>query len=50
MPFNNYDSHNIAITIGYVRYVKEMSLEKLVNLADEKMYSGKNSGKNKTVI
>ena len=41
--------HHITITIGYVNYSKDMSLEKWVKLADEKMYSGKNTGKNKTV-
>lgn len=42
--------HQITITIGATSYKKEISLEKWIELADEKMYSGKNSGKNKTVI
>ena len=42
--------HQITITIGTTSYKKEISLEKWIELADEKMYSGKNSGKNKTVI
>ena len=37
------------ITVGYAEYEKDMSLEQWVDLADEKMYSGKNTGKNKTV-
>ena len=41
--------HNITITIGAANFVKDMTLEKWVNIADEKMYSGKKSGKNKTV-
>ena len=40
---------HITITIGYANYTREMPLEKWVELADEKMYSGKNTGKNKTV-
>ena len=42
--------HKITITIGAISYRKEYSIEKWIELADEKMYSGKNSGKNKTVI
>ena len=41
---------NITITIGAVNHLKDISLEEWVELADEKMYTGKNSGKNKTVI
>lgn len=40
---------HITITIGYANYTKDIPLEKWVKLADEKMYSGKNTGKNKTV-
>ena len=40
---------HITITIGFTNYSKDMPLEKWVELADEKMYSGKNTGKNKTV-
>ena len=42
--------HKITITIGAHAYLKDISLEKWVNLADEKMYAGKNSGKNKVVL
>ena len=42
--------HKITITIGAHAYLKDMSLEKWVNVADEKMYAGKNSGKNKAVL
>ena len=42
--------HQVTITIGATSYKKEISIEKWIELADEKMYSGKNSGKNKTVI
>ena len=40
----------VTITAGAVKYSEGISLEEWVELADEKMYSGKNSGKNKTVI
>lgn len=40
----------LTITIGAVKYKKDMTLEKWIELADEKMYSGKKTGKNKTVI
>ena len=38
-----------TVTIGAMKYSNGISLEKWVNQADEKMYSGKNSGKNKVV-
>lgn len=41
---------HVTITIGASSYIKDLSLEKWVELADKKMYFGKNSGKNKTVI
>ena len=41
---------NITITIGAVSYDGDLTLEKWVELADKKMYAGKNSGKNQTVI
>ena len=44
------NKHHITITIGMSNYSKEYNLEKWVNDADEKMYSGKKSGKNKVVI
>ena len=40
---------NLTITIGVAQFSKDVTLEKWVNLADEKMYSGKESGKNKIV-
>lgn len=42
--------HKITITIGAAAYRKDTMLEKWVGAADERMYFGKNSGKNKTVI
>ena len=42
-------TYKITITIGVADYAGENTLEKWVNRADEKMYSGKHSGKNKTV-
>ena len=42
--------HKVTITIGVAKFSKELSAEKWIALADEKMYQGKNSGKNKTVI
>ena len=44
------NQHRITITTGASNYQKDMTLEEWVNLADNKMYFGKNSGKNKTVI
>ncbi len=41
---------NLTITIGMVKYHNNISLEKWVGLSDAKMYSGKETGKNKTVI
>ena len=43
------NSYHITITIGASEYNQEMALEKWVDLADAKMYLGKNSGKNKTI-
>ena len=40
---------NLTITIGISQYKDDISLEKWVELADEKMYFGKNNGKNKIV-
>ena len=40
---------HVTITIGVADYSKDMSLEKWVERADERMYSGKRSGKNRTV-
>ena len=41
---------NLTITIGAIRCANDVTLEQLVELADNKMYKGKASGKNKTVI
>jgi len=41
---------NLTITIGVAKYAEDISLERWVELADAKMYLGKNSGKNKTVF
>lgn len=41
---------HITITIGGATYSHDLTLEKWVEFADVKMYAGKNSGKNKTVI
>lgn len=46
----NKQKIKITITIGAVNSSKDMTLEKWIELADKKMYSGKNSGKNQTVI
>ena len=42
--------HKITITVGVVPYIRDISIEKWIDLADEKMYTGKNSGKNKIVV
>ncbi len=41
---------NLTITIGAAKYQKDITLENWIEIADQKMYSGKNTGKNKTVI
>ena len=41
---------NITITIGVAIFAKDMNLAHWVELADRKMYTGKKSGKNKTVL
>ena len=41
---------NITITIGVAKYHGDIPLQKWIDTADEKMYTGKKSGKNKTVI
>lgn len=41
---------NVTITIGAASYSNDISLERWIELADEKMYQGKKSGKNRTII
>lgn len=41
---------NITITIGAIEYEEDFTIEEWVEQADKKMYIGKNSGKNKTII
>jgi diguanylate cyclase (GGDEF)-like protein len=43
-------THKVTITIGVSQYKKDISIEKWIKNSDAKMYIGKNSGKNKTVI
>jgi diguanylate cyclase (GGDEF)-like protein len=40
---------HVTVTIGVAYYSKDMSLEKWVECADEKMYFGKRNGKNKVI-
>ena len=40
----------ITITIGVGIYEENMSIEAWIDNADSKLYQGKNSGKNKTVM
>ena len=40
----------LTVTIGIEKYTEGISNEKWISLADEKLYLGKNSGKNKTVM
>ena len=44
------NKHRITITIGVSSYKGDISVEQWIELADKKMYQGKNSGKNKTII
>lgn len=41
---------NVTITIGVSPYLRNIPLEKWVELADQKMYIGKYAGKNRTII
>ena len=47
--FNN-NKINITITIGALKYMRDLPLDKWIERADKRMYNGKKSGKNKTVI
>ena len=49
MEFENVKI-NVTITIGAVNHSKDISLEEWIEEADKKMYIGKNSGKNITII
>ena len=40
----------LTITIGMAGYTEEQSIDEWINIADTKLYSGKNSGKNRLVI
>ena len=40
----------LTVTIGAQIYDKPMSVEKWIELADKKLYEGKNTGKNKIVL
>ena len=41
---------SITITIGVEEYDFASSLDELMNLADEKLYMGKEAGRNRVVI
>lgn len=41
---------NLTVTIGLAQYKDNIKIEEWINNADELLYQGKNSGKNKTVI
>lgn len=47
----DFEEHKICvtITIGTQRYSDNLSIDKWISMADEKLYEGKNSGKNKVV-
>lgn len=47
--FNNMSAH-LTITTGLTEYKDDISIEKWIDLADEKLYKGKNSGKNQIVM
>jgi diguanylate cyclase (GGDEF)-like protein len=40
----------ITVTIGVAKYAEGIEMEKWVDLADDKMYIGKNNGKNQVVF
>jgi len=51
MPLDFEDNHfNITITIGVEETDFHSSLEQLLDSADEKLYLGKNSGRNRVVV
>lgn len=47
-----YESREIkvTVTIGLSRYAKDQSVDEWINAADEKLYQGKQSGKNRLVV
>lgn len=47
--FNDINIHS-TITIGVAKYIDGISIDEWIEMADKKLYEGKNSGKNKTVI
>ena len=40
----------LTITIGMASHLEEQSIDEWINIADMKLYSGKNSGKNRLVV
>lgn len=40
---------NVTMTFGFTDYSEEMSIEKLVSIADKRLYEGKRNGKNQIV-
>ncbi|MCM1191069.1 MAG: diguanylate cyclase [Butyrivibrio sp.] len=47
-----YEGHDIKVTltIGLARYAKGQSVDEWINAADQKLYQGKQSGKNRLVV
>jgi diguanylate cyclase (GGDEF)-like protein len=43
-------SINLTMTIGAVAYEKGQTIDEWINMADKKMYLGKQNGKNQVVI
>ena len=40
---------NVTMTFGFTDYSEAMSIEKLVSIADKRLYEGKRNGKNQIV-
>lgn len=40
----------VTVTIGLARYAKDQSVDEWINAADEKLYQGKQTGKNQLVV
>ena len=47
--FEGIDTH-VTISCGIAKYTGEISIDEWINLADNKLYECKNSGKNKTLM
>ena len=45
---NNHKTH-VSMTFGVVKYMKDKTIDECIKLADNALYKGKETGKNKVV-